>query len=118
MDTDYIRRVQEWVALDNKILKNKEDFKEAVERKKQLEDEIIKYVEDNKFDSLTLAITGGNVQFAKKTSTQSLTMKLIRNLLEQYADEKEENVDVEDICDFITSKLEKKSQVYMKRSMR
>ncbi len=47
MDIAYIKKVQDWVECDNKILKSKESIKETVEKKKQLEEEIVQYVEDN-----------------------------------------------------------------------
>jgi hypothetical protein len=118
MDFEYVRKVQEWVELDNRILRNKELMKEVVDKKTALETEILDYVEDNKIEDLTLSITDGNIKFAKKNTTQQLNNRTLKTLLEKYIDEKKIHIDVNEVCNFITNNLEKKSGVFMKRSIR
>lgn len=118
MDLEYIRKVQEWVELDNRILRNKEQIKEVIEKKTSLETEILDYVEDKKIEDLTLSISDGNIKFAKKHTVQQINNRTLKTLLEKYVDEKQIKLDVNEICNFITNNLEKKSGVYMKRSIR
>lgn len=117
MDIEYIRKVQDWVECDNKILKSKDSIKEIVEKKKKLEEEIIQYVEDNKYDKLTLNITDGNIKFSKRNTTQPLSMKVLRALLEKYSTS-EENIDVVAIMKYISESLETKQKVHMSREIK
>jgi L-asparaginase/Glu-tRNA(Gln) amidotransferase subunit D len=117
MDIEYIRKVQDWVECDNKILKSKDSIKEIVEKKKKLEEEIIQYVEDNKYDKLTLNITDGNIKFSKRNTTQPLSMKVLRTLLEKYSTS-EENIDVVAIMKYISESLETKQKVHMSREIK
>lgn len=116
MDIEYIRKVQDWVECDNKILKSKDSIKEIVEKKKKLEEEIIQYVEDNKYDKLTLNITDGNIKFSKRNTTQPLSMKVLRTILEKYSTS-EENIDVVAIMKYISESLETKQKVHMSREV-
>lgn len=116
MDLSYVKRVQEWVEIDNVILKNKEQIQEKVEKKKQLEDEILEYVSTNKLENLCLNISDGTIKFSKRSTTQPLSMKVLRNLLEQY--NKDKNINVNEICDYVASNLEKKSQVFLRREIK
>lgn len=117
MDIAYIKKVQEWVECDNKILKNKETMKETIEKKKQLEEDIVQYVEDNKYDKLTLNITDGNIKFSKRNVTQPLSMKVLRGILEKYSTT-EEHIDVGNIIKYISESLETKQKVHMAREIK
>lgn len=117
MDIAYVKKVQEWVECDNKILKSKEAIKEVVEKKKELEEEIIEYVEDNKYDKLTLNITDGAIKFSKRNTTQPLSMKVVRGILQSYCD-KEEHIDVSAIMKYISESLETKQKVCMNREIK
>lgn len=117
MDISYVRKVQEWVELDNKILRSKEDMKDTYDRKKEVEDDIIRYVEENRFENLSLSISDGNIKFAKKTNIQPLSLKVLRQILEQYSIEGSD-INVNDICSFVSKNLEKKNSISMKRDIR
>jgi hypothetical protein len=118
MDLTYVKKVQEWVELDNKVLKNKEQIKDVVEKKKCLEDDIIHYIEESKFDNLNLSISDGNIRFSKKTSTQPLSIKTLKVLLDKYQAEHKTSVNVDEICDYIVANLEKKTTMFMKRDIK
>lgn len=117
MDISYVKKVQEWVECDNKILKSKEAIKEVVEKKKELEEDIIQYVENNKYDKLTLNITDGAIKFSKRNSTQPLSMKVLRAILQKYCDQ-EEHIDVAAIMKFVGESLETKQKVCMNREIK
>lgn len=119
MDFNYVKRVQEWVELDNQVLKNKEEMKTTLDRKKELEEDILDYVETNKLDSLCLNISDGTIKFGKRSSTQPLSIKLIRQTLEKYVQEKPSlRLDVNEVCDYIASNLEKKTATYLRRDIK
>ena len=114
MDIVYIKKIQEWVELDNKVLKFKEDVKEPIEKKKELEEEILTYVEDNKYDKLTLNISDGNIKFSKRNTTQPLSMKTLKNIFEKYNNEGG-SLDIGIIMKYISDSLETKQKVYLTR---
>ena len=115
MDPTYVTKVQEWVVCDNLLAKNKEDMKDVFEKKKNLEESIIKYVEENKYDKLVINITDGAIKFGKRNITQSLSMKTLRAMLESY---KGAHLDVEDLMKHIEDSLESKPKVVMKREIK
>jgi hypothetical protein len=116
MDQEYVQKVQEWVILDNKLLKNKEQIQNDTEKKRELEGEIIEYISKNKLDNLSLTISDGKIKFSKRVTTQSLSMKTLRELLDNYFTENS-STNVNTILNYISSKLEKKTQVVMKREL-
>lgn len=116
MDIKYVRKIQEWVELDNKVLKTKEEMKEIYDKKKEVEDEILDYVEEHKFDNLSLSISDGTIKFSKRNTTQPLSMKTLKSILEKYSKD-HTNLDVNEICDFVSKNMEKKSSICMKRDI-
>jgi hypothetical protein len=118
MDLSYVKKIQSWVELDNKMLKNKVDMKDVTEEKKVLETEIMEYVEKNNLQSLSISITDGDIKFQKKTTTQVITMKLLKNVLREYlVDHKLQSGNVDEFCDYFSKKLESKVSYTMKRVM-
>lgn len=117
MDLEYIQKVKEWVEMDNQILSNKEQIKDVVERKKELEEEILTYIEHNKFDNLSLNISDGTIKFSKRNTSQPLSMRTLRIILNKYSHEKT-TIDVDGICEFISTNLEKKTSIGMKRDIK
>jgi hypothetical protein len=132
MDATYINKVKKWVEIDNKILrtqdslkpyidaieKNKEDVKPLMEQKKQIEDEIVSYIESNKLEKLTVNITDGAIKFGKKTTQQPVTLKLLKAILDKYSEEEDCDVDTAKLYDFILDNLEKKTTFFMKREIK
>lgn len=116
MDVGYIRKIQEWVQYDNKILKNKEDMKDIIDKKKELEEEIIEYIEKNKYDKLTVNITDGNIKFSKRNTTQPLSLKTLRTILEKY-NSKGIDLDITEIMKFVSESLETKQKIHMHRDI-
>jgi len=118
MDLEYIKKVQEWVEIDNKILKSKEENNEIINKKKILEESIIQYVEENNLDNFSLNISDGSIKFSKKTQTQPLSIKIVKQQLEDYSKQKNISLNIDEICNHILSNLEKKNQIYMKRNIK
>lgn len=119
MDAEYMRKIQKWVECDNKILEYKEQVKDVHEKKKELEEDILSYVESKKFDKLTINITDGNIKFGKRNITQPVNMKLIRSMLEQWnGDQRGVSIPVTELCQFIQDNLEVRTKVVMNRDIR
>lgn len=115
MNNEYMQKIQQWVEIDNKLLEVKENTGKLNESKKNLEQQIINYVETNKLDNIRVNTSDGNIKFNKKNTTQTLSIRLIKDFLDGYKEEKQVQIDVEDICDFIVNNLKKTSQIYMNR---
>jgi hypothetical protein len=132
MDAQYINKVKQWVELDNKIIRsqevtkphieaieqNKETIKPMLDKKKEIEDEIVQYIESNKLEKLTVNITDGAIKFGKKTSQQPITLKLLKSILDKYSEEEDCDVDTAKLYDFILDNLDKKTSYFMKRDIK
>lgn len=123
MDKSHVESIQEWVDIDNKLLKHKEETKDLIERKKELETDILLYVEENKLDNLSLSITDGTIKFAKKTQTQILSIRTIKLIIEKYNNDNKKLkpdllINIDNLCEYISLNLEKKNQLYMKRNIK
>ena len=116
MDIGYIKKIQDWVQYDNRILKNKEDMKDVIDKKKELEEDILEYIEKNKYDKLTVNITDGNIKFSKRNTTQPLSMKTLRTIFEKY-NNKGGDLDITEIMKFISESLETKQKIHMQRDI-
>jgi len=115
MDPTYVTKVQEWVVCDNILTKNKEEMKSVQDKKKELEDDILSYIEDNKYDKLVINISDGAIKFGKRNVMQSLSMKLVRQILSTYEDGA---LDVDRIMKHIEDSLESKPKSVMKREIK
>lgn len=117
MEAAYLQKIQSWVEMDNKVIRNKQSIHEVLEQKKELEEEILEYIEKNKFDKFTLNISDGNIKFSKRNVTQPLSIKTLRSALEKYSVEKHD-IDVAEIMDFVTENMEVKAKYFMKRDIK
>lgn len=124
MDSQYIDKMKVWLEIDNKVIKLKEQLNELTDEKKELEDEILQYVEENALDKVKVNISDGTLKFAQSLQKQALSMKLLKTVLTKYNEESEGNkrnhqsLDVDEIIKFISSNLESKSKKYIKRDVR
>lgn len=141
MDSTYVEKVRRWVALDNRVIRNKQEMASVLEERKELEDDILDYVETESLDGLTLSISDGSIKFAKRTSSSPLTLKSLRTILSglfvEHDDEPSDaesearkrrvvqaltsvgNEDAIDaIVDHVAANLTKKSVLTLKRDIR
>jgi hypothetical protein len=119
MDTEYVGKIREWVTLDNTLTEHKDAMKASCDRKRELEDDIVSYVEKRCLDKLTVNISDGNLRFSRRNITQALGARLVRNLLERYVEETEgAHLDVDDVMSFIQANAPGKSKIVMSRTVR
>lgn len=139
MDTVYIDKVKSWLALDNQSLRLKEEMEKKTEKlkleldtivegykqrmdkvgdeKKELEEDILKYVETNALEKMTLSLSDGSLKFTKKSTQQSVSLKYLKTTLGKYSEEKEA-IDAEDVYKYLVSNLETKTKLSMKREVK
>lgn len=130
MDPEYVQKIQEWVKIDNKILEIeaqiepvKESIKKIIDDNKSLydtrnkiENDIVTYIQKHDMDKLTINTGDGFIKFGKKTNTQTLSLKLLRSILQAY-EEENEDINTEDIINFVINNLEKKKTLVIKRQI-
>jgi hypothetical protein len=114
MDPSYVEKVQEWVTLDNQVLKYKQDIQTIIDKKREIETEILDYIKEQNLDGMSLTTSDGKIKFPKRQVTQSLSIKVLRELLDKYF--KNESA-VEDVVKFVSANLDKKMQITMKREI-
>ena len=139
MDTVYIEKVKSWLALDNQTLRLQEEMEMKTEKlkleldtivqgykqrinmvsdeKKELEEDILKYVETNALEKMTLSLSDGSLKFTKKSTQQSVSLKYLKTTLGKYSEEKEA-IDAEDVYKYLVSNLETKTKLSMKREVK
>ena len=139
MDTVYIEKVKSWLALDNQTLRLQEEMEMKTEKlkleldtivqgykqrinmvsdeKKELEEDILKYVETNALEKMTLSLSDGSLKFTKKSTQQSVSLKYLKATLGKYSKEKEA-IDAEDVYKYLVTNLETKTKLSMKREVK
>ena len=116
MDSEYVAKVREWVALDNLLAERREETREAQEKRRDLEDEIVAHVEKRGLDKLSINISDGLLRFSRRNINQSLSMRGVRTLLEAYAAEHAgAGLDVEEIMKFVQEHAPAKNKLVMTR---
>lgn len=133
MDPQYVQLVKEWVKLDNIILLNNTEAKvikdnakqieervnETNEKKKNVEKQIIEYVQTNKLESMQLKISDGVITFSKKTTQKPLNQKFLKEVLEKYAEENpSEAINYNKIFEYVVSNIDKKVEYSINRNLK
>ena len=117
MDPRYVEKIQEWVKLDNQLLRFKESNSEVIQKKKELEENILEFITQNKLESLTINISDGSIKFGTQNSKAPLTMKSLKSILDKYNNEIAP-IAVDDLIKFINSNMESKSRTFIKRDVK
>lgn len=117
MDPIYVERMKEWVDIDNKLMKLKDQVQELNEEKKDVEEDILKYVETKGLDKVTVNISDGTLKFPKRSTQQSISLKYLKNTLAKYSEEKQD-IDAEELYKFLVGNLETKTKMFIKRDIR
>jgi hypothetical protein len=115
MEGEYVNKLHQWIDYDNAISRMKDELAKLNESKKVIEDDVIKYVEEKELLGVSVSTSDGLLKFPKRKVQQGMTMKYVKTTLQRYNDEHEENVDVEQVCKYLSSHLETKQKTYIKR---
>ena len=120
MDNIHIAKLKEWITLDDETLELKNSINAVNEKKKEIEEDIMKYVEDEKLEGVTITFGDRKLKFAKVNVKQTLSIKYIKTALEKYNDElpKNNKIDIDDLCKYLLENLESTSKVCIKRPIR
>lgn len=120
MDETHISKLKEWITLDDQTLELKNSMNVLNEKKKEIEEDIMKYVEDKKLEDVTITFGDRKLKFAKVNVKQTLSIKYIKTALTKYNDElsKSNKIDIDDLCKYLLENLETTSKVCIKRPIR
>ncbi len=118
MDPVYVEKLKEWVECDNQILHTKNLSGLYIEKKKILEEEILDYIETNKYDKLTINTPDGFIKFSKRNVPQPLSIKTLKPILDKYIQDNNISIDVSDLLKFISDNIEMKQKYFMKREIK
>ena len=113
MSDDFQTSIKAWVEVDNelKILNNR--ARELREERREIQDEILEYVETNKLSNATVNISDGQLKFANIRQQSALTYTHVKNCLMDCIQSEE---DVKKIMKYIKQKREVKYVPDIKRS--
>ncbi len=114
MEQEYVDKLKQWIDYDNSITDLKGQLAKLNEGKKEIEEDILKYVQQSNLSDVSISISDGILRFPSRKVQQSITMKYIRGSLVTYK-ETHPHIDVDDICRFLMSNLETKQKTYIKR---
>jgi hypothetical protein len=114
LDATTIGKIKEWVALDNKVEMKKIKLKEYVDDRKILEDDILSYIESNNKKNLQINTSDGYIDFHDLKSTQTMTMKYIKDALESFF-ASNQAPSPSAIFDYLMSHRETKTKTVMRR---
>lgn len=111
--SDFQDNIKAWVAVDNelKIVNNR--AKELRDERRDIQEEIIEYVETNKLSNATVNITDGQLKFANVRQQAALTYTHVKSCLMDCIQDEE---DVKKIMKYIKQKREVKYVPDIKRS--
>lgn len=116
MDPNFVEKTQHWIQLDNEATKLKDELAEITSERKELEEYIIDYVEQNDLGKVTLNVSDGNIKFPQRTQQQSISLKYLKETLGKY-NETIEHIDVDAVYKFLVDNLETKKKYIIKRTV-
>jgi predicted site-specific integrase-resolvase len=117
MDNEYVEKMKEWIEMDNVSSVLRQQISKLNDKKKELEDDILKYVEENNLEKVVVTVSDGTLKFPKRSQQQAISLKFLKSNLSKYNDEKE-HINVEEVFKFLTSNLETKTKLSIKRDVR
>lgn len=104
--------IKKWVLLDNQIEQINNQTKQLKEQKKNIETNILTYVDQNHLNNATAKITGGSLRFVETKQTAPITLKFLHQCLTECIKNPSQ---VEQIVNYIKDKREIKYSKDIKR---
>ena len=108
--SDFADKIKEWVQLDNRVKQLNDEIKKMRSTRNVLSNSIIEYANDNNLEHAVIQISDGKLKFQNTRIPQALTLKFIKQCLEEYYGK-----NVDDVITFIKEKREIKYSNDIKR---
>jgi hypothetical protein len=118
MDKSYVQKIKQWVELDNMIEARKAKMKVHVDEKKELEDDILGYIDQQNLQNVQINIPDGNIKFTETTTTTGITLKSIKEGLNVFFEQSQINntpITADAIYAFLLNSRQSKKKLLMKR---
>lgn len=110
--SDFTDKIKQWVQVDNRVKTLNEELKEVRHNRNELTGSIFHYASENNLENAVIQISDGKLRFQNTRVPQALTLKFIKECLEECLGNQ---VDVNQIIDFIKEKREVKYTNDIKR---
>ena len=123
MEDNMVQKVKKWVQLDNKIEIKKCKLKLVADERREVEDEILEYVQDQDKSNLHIRISDGHIEFFENRTQQPMTIKFIKDMVHAYFDAHTDNPDpakeltAAGMIDYILSNRDTRKKLVMRRHM-
>lgn len=118
MDKSYVQKIKQWVELDNMIEARKAKMKVHADEKKELEDDILGYIDQQNLQNVQINIPDGNIKFTETTTTTGITLKSIKEGLNVFFEQSQINntpITADAIYAFLLNSRQSKKKLLMKR---
>jgi seryl-tRNA synthetase len=99
------QNIKQWVSLDTQLKSLNEKTKEIRNKRNELTDNIIEFVDNNNLTSSTIKISDGKLKFAQNKQTAPITLGFLENCLNDIIGNEEK---VTQIMDYIKENREVK----------
>ena len=113
MSNEFTNMIKEWVTIDNELRELSLKTKSLREKKNNLNNNVINYIETNNLDNAIIKISDGTLKFNYTNISQPLTFKYINECLNEIINDKNQ---VEIIINYIKNKRNVKSIMDIKRN--
>lgn len=121
MEGDLKTKIKNWIECDNYLLKKQEEIKQINEKskavsmkKKELSQWITTYMKENQMQEHVINITDGDIRVNEQISQSPITLKHLKNLLDNYFQNKDESTK---IYNYIKENREYKKIIDLKRKI-
>lgn len=114
VNKDFINALKQWLKYDDLIEQKNKEIKQLRSTRDNLEQMIIKYIENNNLKETKLNLGGNNIQYTENLNSGSLSLKLIEEALRGYLKNESQVIT---LCQVIKNKKdrERKIQKILKR---
>ena len=114
VNKDFINALKQWLKYDDLIEQKNKEIKQLRSTRDNLEQMIIKYIENNNLKETKLNLGGNNIQYTENLNSGSLSLKLIEEALSGYLKNESQVIT---LCQVIKNKKdrERKVQKILKR---
>jgi Fe-S cluster assembly scaffold protein SufB len=111
---NYQKKISRWVELDDRITTRTAKLKIYKDEKKELEDDILRYVEEGELENIKINVDDSKILFEQTSTIGTISLKLLRDRLQKYFSS-HKTASADDIYKFIVDSREVKNKLVMKR---
>ena len=114
---EFQQNITDWINNDNLIKEKNKELRQIREKQSLLEDNITSFAVSNNIEKHQIVVSSlkCSVKCAESEKYDNLSFRLLKDSLDDYFNEKNINLDVEDIIKFVKGRRLKKTKIYLKR---